>query len=160
MLLTKVCTKCKVEKSIKEFSINRASPDKHAWNCKKCLKDYKDNRPKEILEAYKEVSKKHKKLYDSLDSTRHRNKTHSQNQKYRKFGITKSEFEQLLAKQNNCCAICGNTEINGKLLSIDHNHVTGKVRGLLCSGCNVGLGMFKENMHFLSKAVKYLTLNS
>ena len=66
-------------------------------------------------------------------------------------------YLQLLDKQKGCCAICGLHELehNGKL-HVDHNHETGKVRGLLCTRCNTALGKFKESPTILESAVKYL----
>ena len=72
----------------------------------------------------------------------------------------RDEYEELLKKQNNCCAICGITaeEVNKKLV-VDHNHETLKVRGLLCRSCNSGLGFFKDNQIHLAMAIEYLLNN-
>lgn len=71
--------------------------------------------------------------------------------------ISRFEYAKLLVKQNNCCAICGisSTEMKREL-SVDHNHETDNIRGLLCSNCNVGLGNFKDSTTFLSVAIEYL----
>lgn len=67
------------------------------------------------------------------------------------------DYETLLANQNGCCRICGKTEKeNGKRLSIDHNHSTHQVRGLLCQSCNTGLGAFKDDCTLLDNAIEYL----
>jgi hypothetical protein len=69
----------------------------------------------------------------------------------------KKHYAVLLEMQNHCCLICGKSEKeNGKRLSLDHNHSTHQVRGLLCSNCNTGLGGFKDNEELLSKAIAYL----
>lgn len=74
------------------------------------------------------------------------------------------EYNELLAKQGGKCAICGCEEyIVGrggevKPLAVDHDHNTGKVRGLLCQNCNVGLGYFWDNPTWLLNAVRYLGL--
>lgn len=73
----------------------------------------------------------------------------------RKYGITLEQYEQLEKKQKGVCAICGNKNQNKKL-DVDHCHKTGKVRGLLCSNCNNGLGKFKDDKTLLNKAIKYL----
>lgn len=84
------------------------------------------------------------------------------NQLFLKYGITKNEYLNLIDKQENKCAICGNAEINrgrgGKIknLAVDHCHETGKVRGLLCLGCNTALGNIKENKETLKKMLQYL----
>jgi hypothetical protein len=73
------------------------------------------------------------------------------------FGITLEEYERLYEAQNCVCAICGNPNSKGRLLSVDHDHVTGKVRGLLCQKCNTGLGMFNDNLALLASALEYLS---
>ena len=71
--------------------------------------------------------------------------------------LPKREYRLLLEKQNSCCAICGiNVNELSKELSVDHNHETHKVRGLLCNSCNVGLGHFKDNTTHLAMAIEYL----
>lgn len=71
------------------------------------------------------------------------------------YSLTVFEYDLLLANQNGCCAICKKA-IESKQLSVDHDHVTGKVRGLLCNNCNLGLGNFKDDEKFLLNAVQYL----
>lgn len=62
---------------------------------------------------------------------------------------------ELYASQAGLCAICGK-EPEDRRLAMDHCHATGRVRGLLCMHCNVGLGMFKDNKEVLEKAIAYL----
>ena len=65
----------------------------------------------------------------------------------RRFGITAQDYKNMIEKQDYKCAICG-SEIGdslGNRLYVDHNHKTGKVRGLLCSECNFGIGKFKSS---------------
>lgn len=73
------------------------------------------------------------------------------------YGLTPEEWANLVAAQSGRCAICG-TSMSVRPLVVDHNHATGKVRGLLCRKCNSGLGMFDDEIATLAKAVKYLTL--
>lgn len=73
------------------------------------------------------------------------------------YNITGKEFDLLLKSQNYCCAIC-NKHI-AKNLSVDHNHITGKIRGLLCQKCNQALGMLEDNVDFFENAIKYLIRN-
>jgi hypothetical protein len=73
------------------------------------------------------------------------------------YNITVAAYENLVASQNGLCRICGKTrEENGRELSIDHNHKTGKVRGLLCIQCNAGLGNYRDDPDLLRAAIKYL----
>jgi hypothetical protein len=75
----------------------------------------------------------------------------------RTFGITLEEYNELLNKQNGVCSICGDPPtIDQKKFSIDHDHITGKIRGILCRGCNVGIGHFKDDPELLRKAINYI----
>lgn len=72
------------------------------------------------------------------------------------YGITLIDFDALLEKQGGGCAICGKTEFNGRGAYVDHDHETGEVRGILCVNCNTGMGMFKDNIENMEKAIMYL----
>lgn len=74
----------------------------------------------------------------------------------KKYGITILEYNSMLFKQSGVCAICGNVATGGRRLSVDHDHASGNVRGLLCQNCNAGLGLFKENINSLGAAISYL----
>jgi len=75
-----------------------------------------------------------------------------------KYGISVKDFNLMLHNQDNKCAICkiDQCEIN-KNFCVDHCHSTKKVRGLLCSKCNISIGKFKDDINILKKAVKYLS---
>jgi hypothetical protein len=83
-------------------------------------------------------------------------KNSSARQILKNHGLTAQEYSVMLEKQAGLCAICTKVNQNGRKLAIDHNHTTGKIRGLLCSNCNVGLGHFKDNLKLLSRAGSYL----
>ena len=70
------------------------------------------------------------------------------------YGMEKSAFNDLRIKQHNCCAIC--REVFMKTPNVDHDHVSGAVRGLLCSQCNVGLGCLKDSVEKVRYALNYL----
>lgn len=74
----------------------------------------------------------------------------------KKFGLTVEDYNSLLLSQNGSCAICHGCNTNSKRLAVDHCHTTGKVRGLLCDSCNLGLGMFKDRLNILSSAMDYI----
>lgn len=76
-----------------------------------------------------------------------------------KYGITLEDYDEMLKAQDGKCAICGcKSEDNGRygVLYVDHNHNNGKIRGLLCESCNLGLGIFKDDIGILNNAIKYL----
>lgn len=80
---------------------------------------------------------------------------------YHRYKITPKEYFKFMDKQNSKCVLCGcdlypwDTNTN-----IDHDHKTNKVRGLLCSDCNKGIGLLKEDIDILERAIKYLKENS
>lgn len=78
-----------------------------------------------------------------------------------KYGIALNVYKALLVQQKYLCAICSEPETaKGYKLSVDHNHKTGIVRGLLCFSCNRGLGYFRENKKYLKNAISYLRKES
>jgi hypothetical protein len=76
------------------------------------------------------------------------------------YGLTLDEYYELVRKQKGLCAICGGkpnvVKGKSKRLNIDHNHSTGKVRGLLCNKCNNGIGCFNDNTKNIAAAISYL----
>lgn len=76
----------------------------------------------------------------------------------KKYGLTKEQYQERLEAQGGCCVICrdGKTKRD---FHIDHEHTTGRIRGLLCSRCNTGLGQFRDSIGFLAKAQEYLREN-
>jgi hypothetical protein len=73
-----------------------------------------------------------------------------------RYGIDVDEYDALSERQCHACAICGE-RAQGESLDVDHDHVTGKVRGLLCRQCNQGLGLFKDDPTRLWCATAYLS---
>lgn len=71
------------------------------------------------------------------------------------FGITLADYEAMLSAQGGVCAVCGQKD-EWFNLAVDHCHATGRIRGLLCSQCNRGLGLFKDRADLLDKAAQYL----
>ena len=77
----------------------------------------------------------------------------------RAYGITLAEYQQMLEIQDGRCKICGKKP-GKRMLDVDHCHKTNKVRGLLCSKCNIGLGQFNDSLGLLLEAALYLEENS
>lgn len=75
----------------------------------------------------------------------------------RKYGIDWEQFMQMYEDQEGLCAICKKEPTKDQMLSIDHSHQTGKVRGLLCGPCNRALGLFKDNPETLQTAKEYVS---
>ncbi len=77
----------------------------------------------------------------------------------RHYGITLNQRDELLKSQGNVCAICKKGFIKERHKHVDHDHLTGKIRGILCHGCNIGIGGFKESQSAMLAAVEYLLKN-
>lgn len=124
----------------------------------------------ENIEKVREQGRRNraKSLGEDLPKTRSKDR----NKRLRKFGITIEDYHELLKNQGGGCAICG-IEHNGqignkhkyntsedldrdKLFSVDHDHRTNKVRGLLCTRCNNALGCFDDRIELLERSIEYL----
>jgi len=124
----KRCPDCGETKSLDAFSRNKNYKDgRHAY-CKPCH----NARGKETKE----------RLYGG---SRHYHLT-------RRYGIGAADVDALIQSQGGLCAICRVR----KAEHVDHDHLTGNVRGILCFGCNGGLGLFKDNVVWLAKAIEYV----
>ena len=92
--------------------------------------------------------------------TRHRPKVYENGGRARAFkrnyGISIDEYDKLFESQNGVCKICNKSCATGRRLSVDHDHTTGKVRGLLCRNCNVALGYLQDDPLLLERCVLYL----
>lgn len=123
----KTCTTCKKTKDISQFKLEK---DKRATNSiavrSKC-------RECEEFRKYKRFIKK-------------------------TYNINWEDYEEMFDNQNGCCAICKSKISSSRTtrLFVDHCHTSAKVRGLLCSSCNHGLGLFKDSPTILKAAIQYL----
>ena len=69
-----------------------------------------------------------------------------------KYGITEDDYDRMYEEQQGLCKICN----RARMLVVDHNHETNKVRSLLCSGCNTGIGQFEHDPDLFDKAKAYI----
>jgi hypothetical protein len=127
------CAKCKVFKSTNAFYKNKEATDGLYSYCKECSKQRVLSYRR--TEAGKQVAKR-----AEIKHT---------------YGVSDQQFKALLKKQCGLCAICGKP-FGDSSPCVDHCHRTQKVRGLLCSSCNKGLGFFLDNPTILSLAIIYL----
>jgi hypothetical protein len=110
--------------------------------------------------AYRERNKA--SIYAKQKEYRDRNRpVISARNRHKKYGITPAEFDALISGQGGRCAICADRlDVDGyRKIHVDHCHTTGRVRSILCSGCNVGLGHFRESPELLRKAAAYAEVN-
>lgn len=144
----KNCTSCRRILPVAKFGGNVVRPDGLSIYCKECLnqrnRDYRrKNRDR--------INGRNRKFNDS-DIGRG---AHRRGKLKFKYGITLETHQQIYADQNGCCAIC-KRPVTYSDIHTDHNHETGIVRGLLCRGCNIGLGGFEDNPISLKRAIEYL----
>ena len=162
--MKKTCPKCGIDKELDEFYKDQTRRDGLQGHCKECDKQ----RHKQYYETHKKEKKQYDKQYykthreGTIEHQKQYNKTHREEIKQyglkKRYNISIEEFNQMLVNQNHKCKICGVDELNAgkKGLSVDHDHKSGKVRGLLCSNCNTAVGLLKENINILKSAIKYL----
>ena len=159
---TKICSKCKQEKPVTDFYRNKWCPDGYYYQCKVCKSEYsKAYRQKNLACTrawWKKSARKNKDHIREKDKEyRRANQERIRKDKLeRNFGITPEEYDRMLAEQKGCCAICGRPRSDfKKRLAVDHDHETGKIRGLLCPRCNIKLGVL-DNKLFIEQATAYL----
>ena len=73
-----------------------------------------------------------------------------------RYGITPEQWIEMWYAQGECCGVCRSETTDGKWWHVDHDHETGKVRGILCHGCNTGLGNFGDDIARMRRAIEYL----
>jgi hypothetical protein len=74
-----------------------------------------------------------------------------------KYNISSEDYDRILKQQDYKCAICGiGNDVYKRRFAVDHNHITGKIRGLLCSNCNTSLGKLKEDKTIITNLLHYL----
>lgn len=101
---------------------------------------------------YPEKCRKMQKRYQA----KHREERRGWRMKYN-YGLPLEDYNRMFAKQNGCCKICGKHQSGfKKRLFVDHDHKTGRIRGLLCFKCNAGIGNFDDDAVRMSDAIKYL----
>lgn len=137
---TKICTKCGLEKSNSEFYKNSQQKNKLNPSCKSCVNEY--HRSPYVKTLNREWRKNHKRA--AIKGNLKHN-----------FNMTLEQYDQMFEEQNGICAICGGVNFSGRRLGVDHNHETGKIRGLLCHRCNFLLGAL-EDKEFTKRAKQYL----
>lgn len=127
----RICTKCKIYKPWFEFSPDKRATTEHATRCLKCAR---------------------------------RSKTCKESKRNSTYGMHFGQFDNMFNAQNGKCKICKcallKTGQCNNSAAIDHCHITGKIRGLLCNNCNSGLGKFRDKPELLEIAAAYLRTNS
>lgn len=139
----KLCKKCGIEKPLSDFGISRKATatknQSYRTYCRRCQSE-------DTQDWYRRPGNRERALANAR-----------RNNIKRWYGLTTEEYEELLARQDGGCAICSSREHALEYrLAVDHDHITGQVRGLLCHRCNLGIGQFQDDIDLLKKAIKYL----
>lgn len=154
----KKCYRCKKEKEVYLFSKDKYQKDGYTFDCKECrrkiYKEWYDNNPDKVKESIAKTVEYRRAYYSLPENKKRLNLKRIE----REFGISIESYLKLEKKQNGLCAICGENELSkrNKNLSLDHCHITNKIRGLLCTNCNRAIGLLKDDVFILKKAIKYL----
>ena len=118
-----------------------------------------NNRDKVNATQRRYTKRKPEKIKELWESWYENNKERVKFNKIKRvYGITKEQYEHMLEQQSGCCAICSVSAESqrDKTLVVDHCHSSGKIRGLLCHTCNTAIGLFKDNIDSLQRAILYL----
>ena len=137
LLETRECRKCgEVKNLLESFYRQRKDPalkSSYSYECKECTVERvkKNHNPSRSRQLYLK----------------------------RKYGLTFAEFDKMLTEQNESCAICKSSVAGGKSnrFMVDHDHKTGRVRGLLCKSCNIALGEVNDDLTTLKNMINYLS---
>ena len=127
----KNCSSCNQHLPFKSFSPDKGKKSGLTSICKKCRNE----------------------RYSTRYSKQNRDSTLK-----RKYNMEPGDYDKLLNQQGGVCKICSSSETGrgDQWFAVDHCHETGKVRGLLCNTCNRALGLFKDDISYLTQAIHYL----
>lgn len=148
-IIGKVCSFCKKSKPLTEYWKQSKTSNRIHSRCKECMKDeyYLWNHSlKGKVSRHLRNKRFYKKHHESCLDEHLR----------QKFGVPKGTYQRMIVKQKNRCAVCNKKESWNRRLSLDHNHKTNEVRGLLCHKCNSAIGFAQENTKILKLMIQYL----
>ena len=164
----KICTKCKQLKSFDSFNKRSDRKSKLSSSCRDCRKLYNREYDKKypgkrtlLHKIWSENNRDKTKKYDQKRALKYSCRSRKSCLKYH-YNLTLEQYDEMLQKQNNVCAICQKSETvkdkTGKVkhLFVDHCHKTNQIRGLLCHRCNMGIGYLQDNFNLCNKASEYL----
>lgn len=137
----KTCSKCLLNKTLDSFYTGRAK-------CKSCREEY--------LISYRSI--KRERILSNKRKWKAKNPDKVKSAALMSdYGINLNQYNDMLKAQQDSCAICKQHKDSfTNALHVDHNHITGKVRGLLCLSCNRALGLLKDNKDLFLSAANYL----
>lgn len=143
----KKCSRCGESKDLNEFYARKRARDGKMSSCKACnyvrLKEWKTLHPDKIKEYDARC------YYANPDVRMDR-------QRAKKYNLAGDKYRAWLSAQEGKCNICGQVCSKGYRLAVDHCHDTKRLRGLLCSSCNMAIGALGDTAEKLERAVEYL----
>jgi hypothetical protein len=141
------CPNCNVVRLARSDVVKKALKERNEFWCLPCRNKTRVHKPR------KYVGTKEERIKQASKNWRVKNPEKVLDKRYKeRYGISLVEYQAMLDKQKNRCAIC---DIEEKLV-VDHNHKTNEVRGLLCHGCNCAIGLLKDDSTILQNAITYL----
>lgn len=146
---TKACSSCGTSKPLDEFHSHRGRKDGRQSRCKPCANE----------EGRAWNAKNHGRRKAIHAAWRAANPEKIKDQGLRRlYGITLEKYNHLLLAQSGLCAICGTDSPGGqkKVFNVEHDHKTGRVRGLLCWDCNTAIGKLGDTYEGVMRAAEYL----
>lgn len=156
----KFCPRCSQTKPLSEFHKSTQGPDARLTGSK----GGKGHNPALAQSSYcKPCHLDYSREYHKRPGVQEQRAKWRLRRNMAKYGITPETYEEMLLAQGRKCAICGTDEPGGQenaqgiaRFAVDHCHSTGKVRGLLCTRCNTGIGMFNEDISAMAAAIAYI----
>ena len=163
----KQCKKCGVSKPLEEFYRAAGTKDGLRGECKVCSSEDKRRRyvadPQAAIDRVKRWQQANPERVNATQRARRAKPEAKRRARaehlMRKFGLTIEQYDAMLKAQGGGCFICGRPPREDISLHVDHDHSTGKVRGILCFRCNNALADFNEDAAVLRKAIGYLTVH-
>ncbi len=154
LIAQKKCGHCKEIKKLDAFTIDNSAKTGRANTCRACYAISAKSDRSQMLQKkrYAKYTKSLTKSKKILIAKSARKRLLRNN-----FDLTHEEYEQLHQSQNGLCAICEEDEmVDGRHLAVDHDHYTGKIRGLLCSRCNLMIGRIEKDIGITMKMLEYI----
>jgi hypothetical protein len=163
-LSEKQCWVCEAEKPLGDFYPMAGMRDGHRNECKDCLRAqhrewYRKNRDRSIayVKSWQQTNAERLNAYRREYNARPERRRKQRDAYYRRtFGISADDFDALVEAQGGGCAICAVVPERVASLHLDHDHVTGAIRGVLCLSCNQALGHFRDDAELLERAAAYV----
>ncbi len=160
----KRCKKCGAVKPMSDFHRDAAANDGRRNECKVCNLAAQTAKRRANPQANRDRVRQWQRANPEKVAARRaayvasgwRSISNRKSHLKRRFGLTLEQYDEMLRSQGGGCALCGRAPREGKALHVDHDHETGRVRGLLCFTCNNALGDFEDDPVRLREAARYV----